>query len=67
MTEKVEVHFHEDGDHVWINGMQFISLNRFIRMKNCQLNEMQLLQDKVTELTKENEHLKQTIKVLAKN
>lgn len=40
----------KDEDHIWFNGKQFVSLHRFIEMKNSELKELMILQDKVLEL-----------------
>lgn len=64
--EMVKVRFHEDGDHLWIRGRQFISLERFLTVKRDQNVETRLLADRVKELTEENEALTKTIKVLTK-
>lgn len=40
------------------NGKQYISLNRFIELKTNQLNEMEILEDEIDRLNKENEAYK---------
>lgn len=65
MIKQVDADFFDE-DHVWINGIQFISLNRFAQMKTEQLKEMKLLQDHAFKLARENENLKQTISILVK-
>lgn len=55
-TEKVE---YIDSEHIYINGIQWISLNRFLKLKkevtNQGCEETRLLQAKVTQLKKENQ------------
>lgn len=51
-----------DADHVWIDGHQFVSLERFWQAKKDVANEIKLLNDKNRELTKENEALKVLLK-----
>lgn len=65
-TAVVKVEFHDDGEHIWIDGKQYVSLKRFIDLKQTQLKEMQLLQEKASELTKENNAFRDTIKALTK-
>ena len=38
LKEKGRVEFSDD-DHVWINGKQFISLKRFLELKNDMIKE----------------------------
>lgn len=52
-----------DDNHIWIDGKQFVSLKRFLELRNSESNEMQLLSDKVEELTSENDSLKKLLKV----
>lgn len=47
-----------DEDHLWYKGMQYISLKRFAKFKNDQIDEMSLLNKEVENLTKENEAYK---------
>ena len=63
--QTVKVRFHEDGEHLWIGAKQFVSLERFLTVKNDQNKEAALLQEKVKQLTEENEALKLTIKALS--
>lgn len=58
MEQTVKVRFHEDGEHLWIGGKQFVSLNRFLEVKKDQNKETKLLQEEVERLTKENDALK---------
>lgn len=57
-TEKVE---YTDPEHIYINGVQWVSLNRFLKLKkevtNQGCEENRLLQAKVTQLEKENQAL----------
>lgn len=57
-TEKVE---YIDSEHIYVNGIQWVSLNRFLKLKkevtNQGCEETRLLQAKVTQLEKENQAL----------
>lgn len=50
--EMMKVNMHEDGEHLWIKGKQFVSLERFAEVKKCGAKE----------LTEENEALKVLLK-----
>lgn len=52
-----------DEDHVWVDGKQFISLNRFYENKKEVADEMLLLNNKVKELTEKVEALKVLVKI----
>lgn len=63
MEEMRRVMF-SDEDHVWIDGSkQFISLNRFLYLRDVMDKEYRLLMDKVKELSKENEAMKVLLNV----
>lgn len=51
-----------DDDHVWIDGTQFVSLDRFLKVKNSGIKDMQLMNERLRELTAENESLKTLLK-----
>ena len=44
-----------DFDHVFIDGRQFISVERFIAVKSDQNKELTILNDEVRRLQKEND------------
>lgn len=44
-----------DEGHLWLGGAQYISLKRFYEARNEVNEELRMLNDKVIELTKENE------------
>lgn len=44
-----------DVDHVFIDGRQFISVERFIAVKSDQNKELTILNDEVRRLQKEND------------
>lgn len=47
-----------DKDHVWVDGnKQFISLNRFLKLKGDMLQERKLLMERIYILTEENNSL----------
>lgn len=56
-----ELRVHDE-NHIWYKGKQFVSLNRFIELKTNQLNEMELLEDEIDRLNKENEAYKVLLK-----
>lgn len=63
MEEMRNVMFSDD-DHAWINGNeQFISLRRFLYLRDTMDKECKLLMDKIKELYKENEALKVLLNV----
>lgn len=57
-----KVNFMDDGDHCWIDGKQWISLNRLFEIKSDNAKEMGNLINKVEELTEENKALKILLK-----
>ena len=44
-----------DENHLWYKGKQFISLGRFLEVKRENIKEIELLNDEVSNLKKENE------------
>ena len=59
MKEEIRRVMFSDEDHVWIDGnKQFISLNRFLNLRDVMDKECRLLMDKIKELSKENEAMK---------
>lgn len=61
-AENKKVRFDESKNHVWIDSKQFISLERFIELKNDTLVELKLLQEEVSRLRGENEAYKVLLK-----
>lgn len=58
MEEMRRVMF-SDEDHVWIDGnKQFISLNRFLYLRDVMDKEYRLLMDRIDQLSKENEAMR---------
>lgn len=51
-----------DDDHLYINGRQFISLRRLLELENNKRDEIKILDEKVENLTKENESYKILLK-----
>lgn len=51
-----------DDDHLYINGRQFISLRRLLELENNKRDEIKILDEKVANLTKENESYKILLK-----
>lgn len=43
-----------DEDHIYYNGKQFVSLHRFYELKNNELQEMKMLNERISELTEQN-------------
>lgn len=62
MEKVLKVRFADD-DHVWIEGRQFISLNRFAEARKEVSDELILLNNKVKELTEKLNAVKVLIKV----
>lgn len=60
--ENMAVDMHEDGEHLWINGKQFISLSRFAKARSTDAEELHLANMKIHELTEENNALKVLLK-----
>lgn len=63
MKKELVVDF-TDERHVWIEGKQFIRLDRFLELKNDRLNEMEILVDEVDRLNKDNNTLREYIEYL---
>ena len=57
-----KVNFMDDGQHCWIDGRQWISLERLYEIRSDNAKEMELLIKKVEELTEENKALKVLLK-----
>ena len=62
MKDKQVTIKYSDDNHVWIEGMQFVSLNRYHELRSEAATEMRLLMDEVVELTKKNKALKSLLK-----
>ena len=57
-----------DDNHIYYEGRQFVSLQRFYELKNSELQEMKLLNERVEELTEENKSFETLLKTrLLKN
>ena len=66
MSEIVKTEVEKvDEDHVWIDGKQFISLNRFLQLTRATVVEIDHLKNKVQELTDNNEALESLLKLSA--
>lgn len=66
MSEIVKTEVEKvDEDHVWIDGKQFISLNRFLQLTRAAVVEMDHFKNKVQELTDKNEALETLLKLSA--
>lgn len=50
-----------DNDHVWVDNRQYVSLERFLKVKNNILTETKLLNEKVRQLTEEIESYKKSL------
>lgn len=53
--EEHKITEYVDVDHVFVDGRQFISLERFISVKSEQYEELTILNDEVRRLQKEND------------
>ena len=62
LKKQREVRFSDD-DHVWIDGKQFVSLNRLLEVKNSEIKEMRLMNERVKELTAKNRVLMMMLKI----
>lgn len=63
MEEMRRVMF-SDEDHIWVDGnKQFISLNRFLYLRDVMDKECRLLMDKIEQLSKENEAMRVLLNV----
>lgn len=65
MKKKVEVEF-VDEDHAWIEGKQFISLKRFLEVKQDKVTEMEILNDEVDRLNHDNTALREYVEYLGR-
>lgn len=64
MKEEMRKVIFSDDDHIWIDGNeQFISLKRFLYLRDTMDKEYELLMDKIEELYKENEAMKVLLNV----
>lgn len=61
MQEKVDVRF-SDEKHVWVNGRQFVRLDRFLEIKTNTINELEFANQECERLYEENESLKKLLK-----
>lgn len=52
-----------DKDHIWIDGVQYISLQRFSELKREQTKEMINLNNEIKTLYKENKAYKTILKI----
>lgn len=59
IREEIEI---ADNDHIWLRGKQYISLSRFNELKKTEVEEIDLLNQKVDELTEENEAYRKILK-----
>lgn len=48
----------QDENHIWYKGKQYVSLKRVIEIKTNELNEMEILEEEIDRLNKENEAYK---------
>lgn len=60
--ETIKVRFDDTKEHVWINGEQYVSLKRFIEVREAVNREMRILSDEVKRLTEENNAYKTLLK-----
>lgn len=60
MSEKTKltVEFDKSKEHAWIDGHQYVSLDRFLEVKRDSAIETRLLNDRMKELLEENEAYK---------
>ncbi len=60
MSEKTKltVEFDKSKEHAWIDGHQYVSLDRFLEVKSDNAIETRLLNDRMNELLEENEAYK---------
>ena len=63
--EKKDCDFSSDKRCVWIDGKQYVSLDRFLEVKNQNDNILKDLQKRCSELEADNKIFKETIKRLA--
>lgn len=64
MSEKTKltVEFDKSKEHAWIDGHQYVSLDRFLEVKRDSVIETRLLNDRMKELLEENEAYKVLLK-----
>lgn len=62
MEEKTCKILFDDEDHCWISGRQFVSLHKTNRVRVELYNEVELLNNRIKVLTKENEAYKVLLK-----
>ena len=61
MEDKNKIMFTDD-HHVWINGKQFISLDRFLIVQTELNTEIKLLMNEITRLKEENDSFRLLLK-----
>ena len=65
-NEKIEhVRYDDDKMHCWINGGQWISLNRLFQIRKDYDREMSILAKEIKRLTDENESYRTLFKSLS--
>lgn len=62
LTRQRDVMFSDD-DRVLIDGKQFVSLDRFLEVKNSGIKEMRLMNERVEELIAKNKALITLLKI----
>jgi hypothetical protein len=65
MEKKVEVRF-SDEQHVWIEGKQFIRLDRFLAIKQDKITEMEIMSEEIDRLNKDNQTLREYVEYLGR-
>lgn len=58
MEEMKKVSFDKSKEHAWIDGRQYVSLDRFLEVKRDSAIETRLLNDRMKGLLEENEAYK---------
>ena len=58
MVEMKEVRYLSDGQHVWIDDQQWVSLTRLMEVKDDHNKEMMRMIDKIHEISEENKALR---------
>lgn len=63
MNEKVKIEvYFADEKHIWIDGRQYVRLDRFLEVTSNASVEGKILYDKCVELHEENQSLKKLLK-----
>lgn len=62
MIQRLFVKFGKDKEHIWIDGVQYVSLNRVLKIKEDAIKEQKLLNEQINSLLEENKAYRTLLK-----